>query len=160
MTTTARTPEDHPPEQQRVTIGGGQPLSAAAFAPDRAQTARRCRSSPQRSGPGHRRGRVTNRRAGAAAGRRSPGEHHATARRPVAVRLPAHPGHVADFDVDAAAGIDRRLIDELGGRRYLNSVTNILLIGPPGTGKTHLSVGLARAAAYAGNRTYLLHHRR
>ena len=64
------------------------------------------------------------------------------------------PATLDDFDVDAAAGIDRKLIDELGTCRYLESATNILLIGPPGTGKTHLSVGLARAAAYAGYRTY------
>jgi DNA replication protein DnaC len=64
------------------------------------------------------------------------------------------PATLADFDVDAAAGIDRKLIDELGTCRYLESATNILLIGPPGTGKTHLSVGLARAAAHAGYRTY------
>jgi DNA replication protein DnaC len=47
------------------------------------------------------------------------------------------PATLADFDVDAAAGIDRALIDELGTCRYLESATNILLIGPPGTGKTH-----------------------
>lgn len=64
------------------------------------------------------------------------------------------PATLDDFDVDAAAGIDRSLIDELGTCRYLESATNILLIGPPGTGKTHLSVGLARAAAHAGYRTY------
>ena len=42
------------------------------------------------------------------------------------------PATLADFDVDAAAGIDRSLIDELGTCRYLESATNILLIGPPG----------------------------
>jgi DNA replication protein DnaC len=41
------------------------------------------------------------------------------------------PATLADFDVDAAAGIDRGLIDELGTCRYLESATNILLIGPP-----------------------------
>ena len=44
------------------------------------------------------------------------------------------PATLADFDVDAAAGIDRALIDELGTCRYLESATNILLIGPPGAG--------------------------
>jgi len=64
------------------------------------------------------------------------------------------PASLADFDYDAAAGIDRHLIEELGTCRYLETATNVLMIGPPGVGKTHLSVGLARAAAHAGYRTY------
>jgi DNA replication protein DnaC len=64
------------------------------------------------------------------------------------------PATLDSFDVDAAAGIDRKLIDELATCRYLESATNILLVGTPGTGKTHLAVGLAHAAAHAGYRTY------
>ena len=64
------------------------------------------------------------------------------------------PASLEDFDYDAAPGIDRKLIAELGTCRYLETATNVLLIGPPGVGKTHLSVGLARAAAHAGYRTY------
>jgi DNA replication protein DnaC len=64
------------------------------------------------------------------------------------------PATLENFDVDAAAGVDRKLIDELATCRYLQSATNILLVGPPGTGKTHLAVGLARAAVHAGYRTY------
>ena len=64
------------------------------------------------------------------------------------------PATLADFDYDAAPGLDRHLIDELATGRYLESATNVLLIDPPGVGKTHLAVGLARAAAHAGYRTY------
>ena len=59
-----------------------------------------------------------------------------------------------DFDLDAAVGIDRNLLTELGTCRYLETATNVLLIGPPGVGKTHIAAGLGRAAAEAGYRTY------
>jgi DNA replication protein DnaC len=64
------------------------------------------------------------------------------------------PASLENFDIDAASGIDRPLLDELGTCRYLENATNVLLIGTPGTGKTHLATGLARAAAHAGYRTY------
>ena len=64
------------------------------------------------------------------------------------------PATLADFDFDAAPGVDKKLIDELATGRYLDTATNVLLIGPPGVGKTHLAVGLGRAAAEAGYRTY------
>ena len=74
--------------------------------------------------------------------------------RAAAVRLTADPGTLEDFDFDAQPAVDRKLITELATCRYLDSATNVLLIGPPGTGKTHLAVGLGRAAAEAGYRTY------
>ena len=64
------------------------------------------------------------------------------------------PATLADFDYDAAPGLDKKLIAELATCRYLDTATNVLLIGPPGVGKTHLAVGLGRAAAEAGYRTY------
>jgi DNA replication protein DnaC len=64
------------------------------------------------------------------------------------------PATLDNFDYDAAPGVDRSLIAELATCRYLTTATNILLIGPPGTGKTHVAVGLARAAVDAGYRTY------
>ena len=64
------------------------------------------------------------------------------------------PATLEDFDYDAQPGVDRMLINELGTCRYLETATNVILIGPPGVGKTHLSVGLARQAATVGYRTY------
>ena len=64
------------------------------------------------------------------------------------------PATLEDFDYDAALAADPKLIAELATCRYLETATNVLLIGPPGLGKTHLAVGLARKAAEAGYRAY------
>jgi DNA replication protein DnaC len=64
------------------------------------------------------------------------------------------PATLDDFDYDAQPGVDRALINELATCRYLDTATNVLMIGPPGVGKTHLAVGLARQAATVGYRTY------
>jgi IstB-like ATP binding protein len=49
------------------------------------------------------------------------------------------PATLEDFDYDAAPAVDPKLITELATCRYLENATNILLIGPPGLGKTHLA---------------------
>jgi DNA replication protein DnaC len=67
--------------------------------------------------------------------------------------LPA-PWRLTDFDFDAQPSVDRKLVDELGTLRFLEDATNVLLIGPPGVGKTMLAVGLGHAAVAAGYRTY------
>ncbi|WP_241975410.1 MULTISPECIES: ATP-binding protein [unclassified Cryobacterium] len=46
-----------------------------------------------------------------------------------------------DFDLDAASGIDRNLLAELGTCRYLESAINVMLIGPPGDQELHHSAG-------------------
>ena len=67
--------------------------------------------------------------------------------------LPA-PGRLSDFDFDAQPSVDRSLVNELGTLRFLEDATNLLFIGPPGVGKTMLTVALGRAAVEAGYRTY------
>src|SRR2546422_5684028 len=64
------------------------------------------------------------------------------------------PWRIADFDFDAQPAVDRKLVEELASLRFLEDATNVLLIGPPGVGKTMLAVGLGHAAVAAGYRTY------
>lgn len=67
--------------------------------------------------------------------------------------LPA-PWRIADFDFDAQPSVDRKLVEELASLRFLEDATNVLLIGPPGVGKTMLAVGLGWAAVEAGYRVH------
>jgi DNA replication protein DnaC len=67
--------------------------------------------------------------------------------------LPA-PWTLADYDFSAQPGADEQLIRELATLRFLDEAANILFIGPPGVGKTMLSVALARAAAQAGHKVH------
>jgi DNA replication protein DnaC len=67
--------------------------------------------------------------------------------------LPA-PWRISDYDFSAQPGVDETLIRDLATLRFLDEATNLLLIGPPGVGKTMLAIGLARAAAEAGHRVH------
>ncbi len=57
-----------------------------------------------------------------------------------------------DFDYDHARGLKRETIAHLGTLDFVVAKDNVVLLGPPGTGKTHLATGLAIRACQAGHR--------
>jgi DNA replication protein DnaC len=80
-------------------------------------------------------------------------EHRQQASRLHFANLPA-PWSIDDYDFSAQPGVDEKLIRELATLRFLDDAANVILIGPPGVGKTMLGIGLARAAAEAGHKAY------
>jgi len=62
----------------------------------------------------------------------------------------------AQFDLSFQPSIDEREIRELQTLRFVHEASNVILLGPPGVGKTHLAIALAEAAIQAGQAAYFM----
>src|SRR5215470_5653508 len=60
------------------------------------------------------------------------------------------------FDFGFQPSIDERQIRELRTLRFVHEASNVILLGPPGVGKTHLSVALAEASIQSGFGAYFI----
>jgi DNA replication protein DnaC len=60
------------------------------------------------------------------------------------------------FDFGFQPSIDERQIRELRTLRFVHEASNVILLGPPGVGKTHLAVALAEASIQAGQAAYFM----
>ena len=60
------------------------------------------------------------------------------------------------FDFSFQPSIDERQIPELRTLRFVHEASNVILLGPPGVGKTHIAVSLAEAAIQSGNGAYFM----
>src|SRR3984893_4988615 len=78
-------------------------------------------------------------------------ESHGGEGRIRAARFPARKS-LEEFDFDHARGLKREVIAHLGTLDFVTPKDNVLFLGPPGTGKTHLATGLAIRACQAGHR--------
>jgi DNA replication protein DnaC len=54
------------------------------------------------------------------------------------------------FDFDFQPSLDRRQVRELAGMSFVERAHNVVILGPPGVGKTHLAVALGVKAVEAG----------
>jgi DNA replication protein DnaC len=68
-----------------------------------------------------------------------------------AARFPARKS-LEEFDFDHARGLKREVIAHLGTLDFVTGRDNVVFLGPPGTGKTHLATGIAIRACQAGHR--------
>jgi len=78
-------------------------------------------------------------------------ESHGGEDRIRAARFPARKS-LEEFDFNHARGLKRDLIAHLGTLDFVAAKDNVVFLGPPGTGKTHLATGLAIRACQAGHR--------
>jgi len=78
-------------------------------------------------------------------------ESHGGEGRIRAARFPARKS-LEEFDFDHARGLKRDTLAHLGTLDFIAGRENVVFLGPPGTGKTHLAIGLAIRACQAGHR--------
>ncbi|WP_030614191.1 IS21-like element helper ATPase IstB [Streptomyces fulvoviolaceus] len=69
-----------------------------------------------------------------------------------AARFPSRKS-IEDFDFDHQRSVKRESISHLGALDFVAGKENVIFLGPPGTGKTHLATGLGIRACQAGHRT-------
>jgi DNA replication protein DnaC len=77
-------------------------------------------------------------------------EQKAIARRLKAARIPSKKT-LDGFDFSFQPSLSERRLRELADLSFVRTCTNVIFLGPPGTGKTHLSLALADRALQAGH---------
>ena len=68
-----------------------------------------------------------------------------------AARFPARKT-LEEFDFTFQRSVKKQVIEHLGQLDFLHAKENVILLGPPGTGKTHLAIALSMRACLAGHR--------
>lgn len=63
---------------------------------------------------------------------------------------------IQDFDLAFQKSIDKKVINELCTLSFVHNAENLILLGPPGVGKTHIAIGLGMEAIKAGFSVYFI----
>jgi DNA replication protein DnaC len=68
-----------------------------------------------------------------------------------AARFPAHKT-LEDFDFSYQRSVRKEVVVHLGALDFVEAKDNVIFLGPPGTGKSHLAIALGIRACQAGHR--------
>lgn len=79
-------------------------------------------------------------------------ESHGGEARIRSARFPARKS-LEEFDFKFQSSVKRQVVDHLGQLDFLAGKENVILLGPPGTGKTHIATAIGIRACLAGHRT-------
>ena len=86
-------------------------------------------------------------------------ESHGGESRIKAARFPARKT-LEEFDFTFQRSVKRQVVEHLGQLDFLHARENVVLLGPPGTGKTHLAIAVSIRACLAGHRVAVRHRDR
>src|ERR1700728_2453798 len=78
-------------------------------------------------------------------------ESHGGEARVKTARFPARKT-LEEFDFTFQRSVKKTVIEHLGQLDFLHARENVIMLGPPGTGKTHLAIALGIRACLAGQR--------
>jgi DNA replication protein DnaC len=78
-------------------------------------------------------------------------ESHGGEGRIKAARFPARKT-LEEFDFTFQRSVKKQVVEHLGQLDFLHAKQNVILLGPPGTGKTHMAIAVSIRACLAGQR--------
>jgi DNA replication protein DnaC len=78
-------------------------------------------------------------------------ESHGGESRIKAARFPARKT-LEEFDFGFQRSVKKQVVEHLGQLDFLHARENVVMLGPPGTGKTHLAIALGVRACLAGHK--------